>query len=425
MANSLLLPTLLANSIPASSHPTLLVITDSILQPGLLLLRQFISTASDKNEAIVVLSLEQIKSRLVPRKVDETRLQFIDTMSAWTPSASSSSTDIQQAEFLAVQQAVVQTVRNAVTSDAERVFVVFDSANEIAEYGLNALHSLVRTTLSALEPKKGSRLLVLHHSNLPASRLGDNQATDIANVLSSPSLSHSHVHLVLHPSPLIESLSRDYGLSIPLDDDSDASLDVRLTSFLHSFASRSWADPLVVPTRHGEQDERIPLDLGGREADSQGRCVVEWSTRGVNVSFVPSFIRKNDSGTKRIVNRGLEGLQRTHGGVEPVELSLAVDRKKMRLVDICKLSSAAPSAGPTATTTTTTTSESKQGNSSGESLLPFNLSLTDAQHSAREGVALPFTPREDGGMYKGGAITYQAESEDDIDDEDPDEDLEI
>ena len=60
-----------------------------------------------------------------------------------------------------------------------------------------------------------------------------------------------------------------------------------------------------------------------------------------------------------------------------------------------------------------------------EPLLPFNLSLTDTQHLAREDVALPFKPREDGGMYKGGAIAYQAESEDDIDDEDPDEDLEI
>ncbi|KAK4050136.1 hypothetical protein OIV83_003707 [Microbotryomycetes sp. JL201] len=437
MSSWSLLPVLLRNSFQ-TTHPALLVVTDSILQPGLLLVRQFISAANDQQDAIIVLSMEQIKSRLVPKTVDESRLRFIDKVSAWTPSASSSATHVEQAEILAIQQSVTEAVQSAVASTSSKILVVFDSANEIAEYGLDALHSLVRTTLKALQFKSGtqqhhryveshsssaersyyvagSRLLVLHHSNSPSGHRNDLSRADVATILASPSLSQSHIHLTLHPSPLIELLSREYGLSITLDDHDGESMDVRCTTFLHSFASRSWGDPFTVPARHGELDERIPLDIGGKEADAQGRCVIEWSTRGINI---PS-LRKNDSGTKRIVHHGLEGLRRTKAGVEPVNLNSVVDRKQMRLVDISKLSSAASSVpvGPALS------SESQK--TSGEPLLPFNLSLTDAQHSAREDVALPFTPREDGGMYRGGAITYMAESEDDIDDEDPDEDLEI
>lgn len=56
--------------------------------------------------------------------------------------------------------------------------------------------------------------------------------------------------------------------------------------------------------------------------------------------------------------------------------------------------------------------------------LPFNLSLTEAQHAAREDVALPFTRQEDRAEYRGGAINYDPDVGDDMDDDDPDEDLE-
>lgn len=57
-----------------------------------------------------------------------------------------------------------------------------------------------------------------------------------------------------------------------------------------------------------------------------------------------------------------------------------------------------------------------------EPLLPFNLSLTDAQKAAREEVVLPYLPKEDG---QGGGIEYAPDAGDDMDDDDPDEDLEL
>ena len=60
--------------------------------------------------------------------------------------------------------------------------------------------------------------------------------------------------------------------------------------------------------------------------------------------------------------------------------------------------------------------------------LPFNLSLTDSQKAAREEVVLPYLPREDGqvpGLVAGGGIEYVPDEGDDMDDDDPDEDLEV
>lgn len=54
-----------------------------------------------------------------------------------------------------------------------------------------------------------------------------------------------------------------------------------------------------------------------------------------------------------------------------------------------------------------------------EPLLPFNLSLTDSQKSAREAVVLPYLPREDG------TVDYTPDEGDNMDEDDPDEDLEI
>lgn len=50
--------------------------------------------------------------------------------------------------------------------------------------------------------------------------------------------------------------------------------------------------------------------------------------------------------------------------------------------------------------------------------LPFNLSLTESQKLAREDVVLPYLPKEAG-------VEYVPDAGDDLDDDDPDEDLEI
>lgn len=54
--------------------------------------------------------------------------------------------------------------------------------------------------------------------------------------------------------------------------------------------------------------------------------------------------------------------------------------------------------------------------------LSFDLTLTDEQRRAKDGVVLPYLPAAQG---KGGRIDYEADSNDDLDSEEADEDLEI
>lgn len=77
--------------------------------------------------------------------------------------------------------------------------------------------------------------------------------------------------------------------------------------------------------------------------------------------------------------------------------------------------SSAPGDASTKPSTSTTTTSTKPS----EPLLPFNLSLTDAQAAAREDVVLPYLPKA------GGGVEYVPDETDEFDDDDPDEDLEI
>lgn len=237
---------------------------------------------------------------------------------------------------------------------------------------------------------------------------------------------------------MIELLSRDYGLTVPLQPTQSDPIDLRLINFLDSFHSRSWADPFIRPTRSGEEDERIPLDLGG--LNQNGVCVCEWSARGVpNVPKLPpgaviNAQRKLDASPKRILHRGLEGLRRTERGLEAVGLPAVLDKRRLAVVVSVMIGLyARPHAVcvalngflDTQNMPANSVSSAQPDAKTVETLLPFNLDLTVSQQAARRGVALPFARQEDKAEYRGGAIDYAPDVGDDFDDDDPDEDLEV
>lgn len=55
----------------------------------------------------------------------------------------------------------------------------------------------------------------------------------------------------------------------------------------------------------------------------------------------------------------------------------------------------------------------------------FNLGLTDRQREEKERVELPFTRGGGEANGSGAIIVYEPDSADDLDDSDPDEDLEL
>lgn len=258
----------------------------------------------------------------------------------------------------------------------------------------------------------GSRLVTLQHNlypQLPSASTSSISAS-LSSTLLSSSLSPSTVHLILHPPPLLELLSREYGLSIPLD--SFAPLDIRLYSFLASFASRSWGDPFIRPESSKEDDERVPLDMGGKLGCG---FVVEWSCRGL---AVPGEAPKRGE-VKKLVLRGVEAARRTLAGLESGALKDVLQPEKMsRHVGFFFSSSSSLGLTDKGGYQIFTEHNIPAVHKPLEPLLPFNLSLTDSQRAAREEVILPYLPRE-------AEIAYAPDEGDDMDDDDPDEDLEL
>ncbi|ORY88749.1 hypothetical protein BCR35DRAFT_350687 [Leucosporidium creatinivorum] len=431
-----LLPPLLANSLlpSAAGAAPLVVLSDSLLQPGFLLLREIISTTLDRTDPLLLISLEQTPSRLIPSAHRSSPLiSHVDGISA-PPFASTSSTplpaglvDIHAEHGMQqLEKAVLEAIKQK-KSEGKKLLVVLDSVDALAEKGVHAVFSLVKKVLKALEGgPSGSRLVVLHHTHFPSppsSSLSPSEPLLLPTLLS-PNLSPSTLHLTLHPSALLETLSSNYGLSIPLHPTQSNPLDLRLTFFLESFTSRSWGDPFTRPKSSTEEDERVPLDLGGRESGDGGGCVVEWSVRGVsNVPTLPAgaVVGRKPEQTKRILSRGLEGLRRTASGVEPASLEQVLDKRKMSSVT---LPLPTPSGTPTTSTAPITAPSRPSVDPNPTSLLPFNLSLTTSQAAARETVPLPFVPTG-GVVVPGGGIDYSPDGGDDMDDDDPDEDLEV
>lgn len=179
----------------------------------------------------------------------------------------------------------------------------------------------------------GSRFAVLHHASFPSPPPSHTVNPALLATLLAPSTSASTIHLTLHPPPLLELLSREYGLSIPLLP--NASLDIRLFSFLASFNSRSWGDPFIRPQTSEVEDERIPLDLGGQEG---GGCVVEWSARGV--PWLGPVSKRGE--TKKVVIRGLEGIRKVGGRIKNVGLKDVLKADLMKSV-VSSATSAFPS----------------------------------------------------------------------------------
>ncbi|KAF8203606.1 hypothetical protein BJ912DRAFT_202268 [Pholiota molesta] len=124
---------------------------------------------------------------------------------------------------------------------------------------------------------------------------------------------------------------------------------------------------------------------------------------GNSSEFVAELIVREGAGRKRGVERVLEGWSNVLGG--PCELTALESIKPLAKKQTEPIQAAAPD--PTQN-------------------LPFNLSLTSAQQESRAQVPLPYA-HEGAPMTSNtpAAIFYDPDSADDIDDDDPDEDLDI
>ncbi|GAA5919395.1 hypothetical protein JCM6882_005085 [Rhodosporidiobolus microsporus] len=557
----------------ASTHAPLIVLSDTLLQPVLLLAREFVHSAlspsapssqragaakaAAQGQHVVLLLAEQPVHKLLPPRggYDPARVTVLDCSlpsSTYAPVASTSTAPSPFYSPLSVdlsapsaakdlERLALQAVDKA---GGEEVLVVVDSANALAEKlegGVAGVGRVVKGVLKGLKGRKGSRLLIIHHDDLPSPPPSSSLShpliqPSLLRLLLSPTLSPSTLHLSLRPSPHLELLSREYGLAVPLpslslnssgggEEDEEEEPDLRLGQFLHSLANRAVGDPFVRPRAAGEEDERVRLDglgagvgrlvashsRGGAEgrprslglragAGEGGGCVVEWAARGVEVAPAPSSSSSSASGggtgagarnskssaflarekereraargeVKKVVKWGFSGVRAVArsdpeggGGAGGGGGGVDVGVRECRVADVVergrigargrageggKLSPLpTPPSHPSSSAPPSTSSTTP---SAPPPALPFSLTLTPSQLAARslvlnpflgadkpiygeEGYVAPSLPGQGalaslggagGGAGGAGRVEYTPDEGDDLDEEDPDEDLEI
>ncbi|EPQ60772.1 hypothetical protein GLOTRDRAFT_124520 [Gloeophyllum trabeum ATCC 11539] len=275
--------------------------------------------------------------------------------------------------------------------------VIIDSADTLAAdlRSVSATTTFLSALLTLLESRPAPARLTLHLHSPPTPP--SPSPTPLLPLLAQTRFSPALTHLTAHPPALLAHIAAAYltpppPLSAP-------------ERFFRVFA------PLAA--RRGEV-ERLVLGGDGAEGEGEGEAVVEVVVRS--------------AGGRRGVERVLEGWK------SGAACSLA-EMDSLRRVFARKGGAGA---------------EEQQAAADPAHGVPFNLSLTPEQQQARARVPLPYahegtrsphppihsTPRADHIFFRvlgqapapaapPGAIYYDPDSADDIDDDDPDEDLDI
>ncbi|KAF5356284.1 hypothetical protein D9756_003805 [Leucocoprinus leucothites] len=201
------------------------------------------------------------------------------------------------------------------------------------------------------------------------------QPDETADLLIQTSFSSSLVHLKAHPTSLFRHLSKEYMISPP-----PITHDIKFWSIFIPFSERV------------REVERLSFGSDGEGTSCGKEMVVEIQVRGIN-----THSRKR--GSERVLE-GWDSRKHTPCAISDLQDLKPLFSPKQVAEDV---------PDPTQN-------------------LPFNLSLNESQQQSRAKVPLPYAhegQRSDTTHASQGTIFYDPDSADDIDDDDPDEDLDI
>jgi elongator complex protein 5 len=222
-------------------------------------------------------------------------------------------------------------------------------------------YKFIRTLLGLLTARSEPSILVLHL-----------QPSPLLELLTQISLSPTLMHLTAHPPAIITHIASAYLTHPP-----PAGSAEKFWSVFIPFSERT------------HESERLVYGLDGN-GTSTGALV----SKGMREFVVEVIIR---GGSKRGVERTVEGWK----GDLPCELQALESLKSIW-----------------------TRRKPEEARPDPTQNVSFNLNLTPSQEKSRAQVPLPYA-HEGNPVTTVGAILYDPDSADDIDDDDPDEDLDI
>ncbi|KAF5312605.1 hypothetical protein D9619_003213 [Psilocybe cf. subviscida] len=260
---------------------------------------------------------------------------------------------------------IVQIAETALEGSSKPRTIIIDSIDTLLEDSgsLSATYKSLAKLYSLVKKRTDARLIL--HSQSPCSLLP---------LITQTAFSSSIAHVIAHPPALLAHLATEFLMPPPP----------------LSPMAKFWGVFMPVSERIHDT-ERLVFGPTGEGSSSPAEFVVEL------------IVRDGAGGRKRGVERVLEGWAATAGG--SCELGSLQSLKPLMTKKTAELPQSAPD--PTQN-------------------LPFNLSLTSSQQESRASVPLPYA--HEGTPVPStlpGAIFYDPDSADDIDDDDPDEDLDI
>ncbi|KAJ2914879.1 hypothetical protein MD484_g5547, partial [Candolleomyces efflorescens] len=259
---------------------------------------------------------------------------------------------------------IVSTIERALENTTSPIDVVIDSIDTLLSdiESPSDIYKHLHSAHKKLSARPGSSL-ILHGTNI-----------ELISLVTQASFTSSLVHIKGHPTVILTHLNTEYLTPPP-----PLSLDVKFWS-------------VFIPLSQRQRDvNELVFGAKGEGSGDPNEIVVEILVRG-------------GTGRKRNVERELE--------------AWSVSLGPCRWSDLEALKTIASKRGPVEAPTAADPTQN----------LSFNLSLTTAQQEARAQVPLPYAhegkPVEKPADTKG-AIFYDPDSADDLDDDDPDEDLDI
>jgi len=222
--------------------------------------------------------------------------------------------------------------------------------------------------------------------------------SNLLPLVQQPSFSPSLIHISAHPPALLPYIASEF-LSPP-PSPSSSPTDPTALKFWSVFT------PLTQPSRSGEV-EALVFSQRDRPAGAQDEIVVEVLTRahsGELSTLGGASASMHTGARRRAVERVLEGWNAVKDG--PCKLEDLTSLKSLwRRNAVVEQDAPDPTKN-----------------------LSFNLSLTESQQDSRSKVPLPYEHEgkpSDPSRSHTAQILYDPDSADDLDDEDPDEDLDI
>ncbi|KAA1468216.1 hypothetical protein DENSPDRAFT_857157 [Dentipellis sp. KUC8613] len=260
---------------------------------------------------------------------------------------------------------IIGTIENAAPGP---VNVVIDSADTLCAdlESHSQAYTFIASLLELVRARPNPSRLILHAVS----------PTPLLPLLLSPRLSPSLTHIIAHPPALLKHIKTAHLTSPP-----PATPPARFWRVFAPIASRAW------------EVERLVYGADGPGAGGeQGEAVLEVLVRG--------------PGTGERGKRGVERVLEGWGAAGACELT---GLQSLQNVWSRKAPEEAAAPDPTQN-------------------VSFNLHLTPEQQESRSQVPLPYAhggKAEEATSSVPGAILYDPDSADDIDDDDPDEDLDI